>query len=156
MHVGEKLNKLKKAQRTLVQKLGRSATVEELAQETQLKEKDIRNCLRYFRRTLSLDVPVGDGETNLGQLLEDTGESAEDFVIQNSLAADIRQLMETLTQKERRVLSLRFGMDGAQALTLRKAATLLDLSAERVRQIERSALKKLRQNKGELYDYLVS
>ena len=155
VHVGEKLNKLKKAQRTLVQKLGRTATIEELALETQLKEKDIRSLLQHFRRTVSLDLPVGDGETNLGQLLEDPGASAEDCVIQNSLEADVKELMAELTQKERNVLSLRFGMDGAKALTLRKAASLLNLSAERVRQIERTALKKLRQNGSSLHEYLV-
>ena len=155
VHVGEKLNKLKKAQRTLVQKLGRAATIEELALETQLKEKDIRNLLQHFRRTASLDMPVGDGETNLGQLLEDPGASAEDYVIQNSLEADVKQLMAGLNQNERKVLSLRFGMDGTKTLTLRKAASLLNLSAERVRQIERAALKKLRQNGSSLQEYLV-
>ena len=154
VHVGEKLNKLKKAQRTLFQKLGRTASVEELAEETHLKVKDVRNCLQYFRRTLSLDIPVGDGETNLGQLLEDTGPSAEDYVVQSSLQSDVRQLMSELTQKEKKVLSLRFGIDGAKALTLRKAASILNLSAERVRQIEREAMKKLRQNRGDLQEYL--
>ncbi|MGK7909847.1 MAG: RNA polymerase sigma factor, RpoD/SigA family [Synechococcus sp.] len=154
VHVGEKLNKLKKAQRTLVQKLGRTASVEELAEETQLKVKDVRNCLQYFRRTLSLDIPVGDGEANLGQLLEDTGPSAEDYVVQSSLESDIRQLMLELTQKEKTVLSLRFGMDGAKALTLRKVASLLNLSAERVRQIERQALKKLRKSSVNLQEYI--
>ena len=155
VHVGEKLNKLKKAQRTLVQKLGRAATVEELALETQMKESDVRSLLQNFRRTVSLDVPVGDGETNLGQLLEDTGASAEDYVIQQSLESDLKESLAELTQKERKVLYLRFGMDGAKALTLRKAASLLDLSAERVRQIERTALKKLRQNGSGLQEYLV-
>ncbi|MGK7912711.1 MAG: RpoD/SigA family RNA polymerase sigma factor [Synechococcus sp.] len=156
VHIGEKLNKLKKVQRTLAQKLGRSASVEELAKETQLKVKDVRTCLQHFRRTVSLDVPVGDGETNLGQLLEDTGPSAEDYVIQSSLKADVTQLMSELDPKEKNVLALRFGMDGEQSLTLRKAASVLNLSAERVRQIERQALKKLRRNNGELQEYLVS
>lgn len=156
VHIVEKLNKIKKAQRTLAQKLDRPASVEELAEETQLKIKDVRTCLQHFRRTVSLDVPVGDGETNLGQLLEDTGASAEDYVIQTNLKADIKQLMSELDPKEQNVLSLRFGMDGTQSLTLRKAASVLNLSAERVRQIERKALKKLRQSRGELHEYLVS
>lgn len=156
VHIVEKLNKIKKAQRTLAQKLDRPASVEELAEETQLKIKDVRTCLQHFRRTVSLDVPVGDGETNLGQLLVDTGASAEDYVIQTSLKEDIKQLMSELNPKEQNVLSLRFGMDGTQSLTLRKAASVLNLSAERVRQIERKALKKLRQSRGELHEYLVS
>ena len=156
VHVGEKLNKLKKAQRTLVQKLGRAATIEELALETQMKAKDVRSLLQNFRRTVSLDITVGDGETNLVELLEDTGASAEDYVIQKSLELDLKQLMSELNQKERNVLSLRFGMNGDKALTLRKAASLLDISAERVRQIERTALKKLRENGSELQEYLAS
>ena len=156
VHVGEKLNKLKKAQRTLLQKLGRSATVEELALETNMKAKEVRSLLQSFRRTVSLDITVGDGETNLGELLEDTGASAEDYVIQKSLEIDLKHLLSGLTQKERKVLSLRFGIDGNKVISLRKAASLLDLSAERVRQIERAALKKLRQNGSDLQAYLAS
>ena len=158
VHIVEKLNKLKKAQRQLGQKLGRAANVEELAAETKLKPEDVRSYLRYSRLPISLDVRVGDsGDTELGDLLEDTRASAEDYVLQRSLKADITALIDKLNPNEQTVLSLRYGLDsGSKGLTLRKIATMLDLSPERVRQIERAALKKLRQQQRGLHEYLVS
>ena len=156
VHISEKLNRIKKAQQYLSQKFGRVATVEELAKEAQLKEKDVRNCMRYISRTLSLDFPVGDGEVSLGQLLEDESASAENYVVRGSLKADVKELLERLTQSEKEVLSLRFGIDGSNVLTRKKAATLLNLSTDRIRYIERSALKKLRQNTEDLKEYLYS
>ena len=158
VHIVEKLNKLKKAQRTLGQKLGRAANVEELAAETKLKPEDVRSYLRYSRLPISLDVRVGDsGDTELVELLEDTRTSAEDYVLQRSLKADITNLMDKLNPNEQTVLSLRFGLEnGSKGLTLRKIAAILDLSPERVRQIERAALKKLRQQQQGLHAYLVS
>ena len=157
VHIGEKLNKLKSAQRKLAQKLGRAATIPELAAETELTVDRVRAYLRYARLPLSLDVRVGDNaDTELGELLEDPTASAEDYVVRACLKTDVKHLMAELSDKEQRVLSLRFGFDGAQSLTLRKIGSLLNLSPERVRQIEREALGKLRRHQADLRAYLVS
>ena len=157
VHIVEKLNKLKKAQRKLGQQLGRTATIPELAAEIQVDPEDVRKYLRYSRIPLSLDVRVGDnGDTELGELLEDTSASAEEYVVKTCLQADMQQVMQRLTPKEQQVLCLRFGLEGAKPLTLKKAALILNLSPERVRQIERSAIKKMRKSKENLQGYLAS
>ncbi len=156
VHIGEKLNKIFKAQRQLGQKLGRVATVEELAAETNLKSEEVEKYLRYARPPVSLDIRIGEqGGTELGDLLEDEGSSAEDFVVRSCLNSDLQKLLSGLAKKEQEVLSLRFGFEGTGSLSFRKVADLMNLSAERVRQIERKALEKLREYRGDLQEYLV-
>ena len=157
IHITEKLNKIKKAQRYLAQKLGRAATANELAAELELTPKQIREYLERARLPLSLDLRVGDNQdTELGDLLEDTGASPEDFALQASLRADLELLMADLTQQQRDVLALRFGLEDGQTLTLSKIGDRLNISRERVRQIEREALTKLRKRKQDMDDYLAS
>lgn len=157
IHITEKLNKIKKAQRQLAQQLGRSATAIELASELDLTPKQVREYLERSRLPLSLDLRVGDNQdTELGELLEDTGPSPEDFAAQSALRAELEQLMADLTPQQREVLSLRFGLADGQALTLAKIGDLLDISRERVRQIEREALNKLRKRKADMREYLAS
>lgn len=157
IHITEKLNKIKKAQRQLAQKLGRAATAAELAAELDLTPKQIREYLERARLPLSLDLRVGDNQdTELGDLLEDTGASPEDFALQSSLRADLEQLMAELTPQQREVLALRFGLEDGQTLTLAKIGDRLNISRERVRQIEREALTKLRKRKQDMNDYLAS
>jgi RNA polymerase nonessential primary-like sigma factor len=157
IHITEKLNKIKKAQRQLAQKLGRAATAAELAAELELTPKQIREYLERARLPLSLDLRVGDNQdTELGDLLEDTGTSPEDFALQSSLRADLEHLMAELTPQQREVLALRFGLEDGQSLTLAKIGDRLSISRERVRQIEREALTKLRKRKQDIDDYLAS
>ncbi|MGL5065494.1 MAG: RNA polymerase sigma factor, RpoD/SigA family [Microcoleus sp.] len=157
IHITEKLNKIKKAQRQLAQKLGRAATAAELASELELTPKQIREYLERARLPLSLDLRVGDNQdTELGDLLEDTGTSPEDFALQSSLRADLEHLMADLTPQQREVLALRFGLEDGQSLTLAKIGDRLSISRERVRQIEREALTKLRKRKQDIDDYLAS
>jgi RNA polymerase nonessential primary-like sigma factor len=100
---------------------------------------------------------VGDNQdTELGDLLEDTGTTPEDFALQSSLRTDLDQLMAELTQQQREVLALRFGLEDGQTLTLAKIGDRLNISRERVRQIEREALTKLRKRKQDINDYLAS
>ncbi|NET35742.1 MAG: RNA polymerase sigma factor, RpoD/SigA family [Cyanothece sp. SIO1E1] len=155
IHISEKLNKLKKAQRNLAQTLGRAATVSELATELNLTSNQVRDYLRYARQPLSLDVRIGDSEnTELGDLLEDTGASPEDYATQSSLRADLEKLMAGLNGQQRQVLSLRFGLEDGKTLTLAKVGERLNVSRERIRQIEREALTKLRQHKTGMQAYL--
>jgi RNA polymerase nonessential primary-like sigma factor len=157
IHITEKLNKIKKAQRLLAQQLGRAATAAELASELDLTPKQIREYLDRARLPLSLDLRVGDNQdTELGDLLEDTGTTPEDFALQASLRTDLDHLMAELTQQQREVLALRFGLEDGQTLTLAKIGDRLNISRERVRQIEREALTKLRKRKQDINDYLAS
>jgi RNA polymerase nonessential primary-like sigma factor len=106
---------------------------------------------------LSLDVRVGDNQdTELGELLEDTAASPDDFTAQASLRADLERLMADLTPQQRQVLGLRFGLEDGQPMTLAKVGDCLNISRERVRQIEREALGKLRKRKSDIHEYLAS
>ncbi|AKG22805.1 RNA polymerase sigma factor, RpoD/SigA family [Calothrix sp. 336/3] len=157
IHITEKLNKIKKAQRQLSQKLGRAATVSELANELELTPKQVREYLEKARVPLSLDLRLGDNyDTELGEMLEDPSLSPEDFVAQSALSRDLEHLMAELTPQQRQVIALRFGLNDGQALTLAKIGEMLNISRERVRQIEREALSKLRKSKVGINEYLAS
>lgn len=157
IHITEKLNKIKKAQRQLSQEKGRSATIAELAQELETTPKQVREYLERARHPLSLDLKVGDNQdTELGELLEDSGPQPEDFATQASLQIDLDNLMEDLSPQQREVIGLRFGLADGQPMTLAKIGTILNISRERVRQIEREALTKLRKRKASIREYLAS
>jgi RNA polymerase nonessential primary-like sigma factor len=137
--------------------LGRAATAAELAAELELTPKQVREYLERARLPLSLDLRVGDNQdTELGELLEDTGPSPEEFAAQSALRAELEQIMADLTPQQRQVLSLRFGLEDGQALTLAKIGDRLNISRERVRQIEREALTKLRKRRADIREYLAS
>ncbi|GAB4145712.1 MAG: RNA polymerase sigma factor, RpoD/SigA family [Cyanobacteria bacterium J069] len=157
IHITEKLNKIKKAQRQLAQQYGRAATVSELATELDMSVKQVREYLERARQPLSLDLRVGDNQdTELGELLEDTGPSPEDYAANSSLRNELEELMAELTPQQREVLSLRFGLDDGRSLTLAKIGDRLNISRERVRQIEREALTKLRKRRADIREYLAS
>ncbi|WP_353933212.1 RNA polymerase sigma factor, RpoD/SigA family [Okeanomitos corallinicola TIOX110] len=157
IHITEKLNKIKKAQRQLSQEFGRAPTVVELAEELNLTTKQVRECLDKSRLPLSLDLRLGDNyDTELGEMLEDTGASPEDFVVQDSLSHDLERLMSDLTPQQKEVIKLRFGLLDGQSMTLAKIGEVLNISRERVRQIEREALTKLRKSKHSINEYLAS
>lgn len=155
IHITEKLNKIKKAQRQFTQKTGRTPTIPEIAEETELTIQQVRDYLDRSRQPLSLDMRVGDNkDTQLGDLLEDDGQTPEDFATQTSLKRDLRSLMADLTPQQQTVISLRFGLDDGKNMTLAKIGVILDISRERVRQIEREALTKLRKRRGDMREYL--
>jgi RNA polymerase nonessential primary-like sigma factor len=157
IHITEKLNKIKKAQRALAQQYGRAATINELAAELELTPKQVREYLERARQPLSLDLRVGDNQdTELGDLLEDPGISPEEYVTNSSLQNDLERMMSELTPQQQQVLTLRFGLKDTQPLTLAKIGDLLNISRERVRQIEREAIAKLRKRKADIGEYLAS
>ncbi|PSB41587.1 RNA polymerase sigma factor, RpoD/SigA family [Chamaesiphon polymorphus] len=157
IHITEKLNKIKKAQRSLAQQFGRAATINELAAELELSSKQVREYLERARQPLSLDLRVGDNQdTELGDLLEDPGISPEEYVTNSSLQVDLERMMSELTPQQQQVLTLRFGLKDTQPLTLAKIGDLLNISRERVRQIEREAIAKLRKRKADIGEYLAS
>ncbi|MEM8675034.1 MAG: RNA polymerase sigma factor, RpoD/SigA family [Cyanobacteria bacterium P01_G01_bin.67] len=157
IHITEKLNKIKKAQRQLAQKKGRTATISELADELDLTPKQVRDYLEKSRQPISLDVRVGDNnDTELGDMLEDSGQSPEDYATSSSLKRDLEKLMADLTPQQREVICLRFGLADGKPMTLAKIGECLSISRERVRQIEREALSKLRKRKVAIREYLAS
>ena len=157
IHITEKLNKIKKAQRRLSQELGRPATIKELAVELELTPKQVREHLERSRLPLSLDLRVGDNQdTELGELLEDTGPTPEDYTMYSALKSELENMMADLTIQQREVLSLRFGLDYGKPMTLSKIGDHLKISRERVRQLEREGLAKLRKRRGNVREFLAS
>jgi RNA polymerase nonessential primary-like sigma factor len=146
VHLVEQVNKLARIRRDLHQKLGRDATTEELAAESGIAEERIADLLDHARDPVSLDMPVGsDEEAPLGDFIED-GESAdaETTVISHLLHEDLRRVLATLEDREQQVIRMRYGLDDGQPRTLDQIGRRFGLSRERVRQIEREVMAKLR------------
>jgi RNA polymerase nonessential primary-like sigma factor len=156
VHLVEQVNKLARIKREMHQNLGREATDEELAAESGIPEEKITDLLAHSRDPVSLDMPVGsDEEAPLGDFIEDAeAMSAENAVISELLHTDIRHVLATLDEREQQVIRLRFGLDDGQPRTLDQIGKLFGLSRERVRQIEREVMAKLRN--GERADRLRS
>lgn len=148
IHITEKLNKIKKVQRELTQKLGRSPNPAEIAEALELETSQIREYLMLARQPVSLDMRVGDNQdTELQDLLEDEDASPEKYTTQELLRQDINNLLQELTPQQREVLTLRFGLENGNALSLAKVGQQMNISRERVRQLERQALDHLRRRK---------
>ncbi|MGA1626296.1 MAG: RNA polymerase sigma factor SigC [Prochlorothrix sp.] len=159
VHITEKLNKIKKAQRQISQDQGRTATLEEVAQVLGMTAAQVREVLVRVPRAVSLETRVGkEKDTELGDLLETTDLSPEELLTRESLRRDLQQLLADLTPREREVIRMRFGLRDGQSYSLAEIGRVLDLSRERVRQIEAKALQKLRQPKrrNRVRDYLES
>lgn len=157
IHITEKLNKIKRTQRELAQVLGRSPTMPEIAAELELGAAEIREYLLIARQPVSLDLRVGDNQdTELQDLLEDDGDSPETYTMQAALRQDLQNLMAELTPQQQRVLTLRYGFGDEKEMSLAKVGERLNLSRERVRQLERQALEHLRRRKALVREYLAS
>ncbi|MDF5732214.1 MAG: RNA polymerase sigma factor SigC [Rhizonema sp. PD38] len=159
VHITEKLNKIKKAQRKIAQEKGRTPTLEDLAQELDMTPAQVREVLLRVPRSVSLETKVGkDKDTELGELLETDGVTPEEMLMRESLQKDLQNLLADLTSRERDVILMRFGLADGHPYSLAEIGRALDLSRERVRQIESKALQKLRQPKRRnlIRDYLES
>ena len=146
VHLVEQVNKLARIKRDMHQRLGREATHEELAEESGLPAEKIADLLDHARDPVSLDMPVGaEEEAPLGDFIED-GEAAdaETTVISRLLHDDLRRVLATLEDREQHVIRLRYGLDDGQPRTLDQIGRRFGLSRERVRQIERETMAKLR------------
>ena len=147
VHLVEQVNKLARIKRDLHQQLGREATHEELAKEVGLTPEKVSDLLDHARDPVSLDMPVGaEEDAPLGDFIED-GEAtdAESAVISGLLHDDLRRVLATLDEREQSVIRLRYGLDDGQPHTLDQIGKRFGLSRERVRQIEREVMSKLRQ-----------
>ena len=159
VHITEKLNRLRRAQRQLTMRLHRLPTLAELAEELQLSEAAVRFTLLQVPRPISLESRVGRGQdTELGDLLEDSHATPEEALTREQLHNDLEQLLADLNTREAQVIRQRFGLDGETPRTLNEIGAGMELSRERVRQIESRALLKLRQpqNRCRMRDYLGS
>lgn len=146
VHMVEKLNQVKKLRRELSQTLGRRPNKAELAEALDLTPDKLDAILESGRRTLSLHARVGkDEDTELLQLIEDTDELGPDARLDLNLLSDrIEDLLDQLTEREREVIRLRFGLADGRSYTLSEIGALYSLSRERVRQIQAKAMRKLR------------
>ena len=146
VHMIETMNKLVRAQRQLVQKLGREPRPEELTEEMEMPLEKVQMVLKIAREPISLETPIGEDEdSHLGDFLEDPKrQSLTDQVIQWNLADRTRRVLATLTQREEKVLRMRFGIDERSNHTLEEVGQDFSVTRERIRQIEAKALRKLR------------
>ena len=157
IHITEKLNALKKALRQLSQEKGRTVTVEELAAAVGNNPEELRKLLGQTRHPLSLDIKVGqEKETALSELIEFEGQSPEDQATRTLLQDALDKLLAELTSRERTVIEMRFGLIGGQPKNLPEIGQALNISRERVRQIETKAMQKLRKlgAREQIQDYL--
>jgi RNA polymerase sigma factor (sigma-70 family) len=145
-HVGDQIRKVKRTQTTLESRLGRPPTEAELGAETGLSEQTVIDLLRYDDEPISLAGRVGEGEdTELGDLIADRSTpSPFEEAADRLLPEEIERLLSPLGDTERQVLRLRYGLDRGEPRTLDEVGDVLSLSGERIRKIERSALRKLR------------
>jgi RNA polymerase primary sigma factor len=145
-HVVDELTKLARAKNSLAEKLGRQPTVKELASETGLPSKKIESLQRLSSSgPVSLDTPVGEDGSQLGDFIADQAIlQPEEEATASLLKEELSRTFESLTPRERRVIELRFGLDNEYSRTLEEVGTELGLTKERIRQIEKEALAKLR------------
>ena len=146
VHLVEQVNKLARIKRDLHQRLGREATHQELANESGIPVEKVADLLDHSRDPVSLDMPVGaEEEAPLGDFIEDAeATDAESAVISGLLQDDLRRVLATLEDREQKVIRLRYGLDDGQPHTLDQIGKRFGLSRERVRQIEREVMAKLR------------
>jgi RNA polymerase primary sigma factor len=145
VHVVEKLNKIGRAERKLVTELGREPTTEEIAEVTGIEPEEVDPIKRFAQPPISLEKPVGDeGQFEFGQLIADErAESPYERAAEILTKEALREALENLSYRERRVLELRYGLGGEQPRTLDEVGRAFNVTRERIRQIESQSLKKL-------------
>ena len=149
VHVAENMKKVQKVSKELQQELGREPLPKEIAEKIPGKtEKDIKDILSYLQSPVSLETPVGEeGENSLGDMVEDrteaTPEEAMDSLVRKE---EVSELLDSLSDRERQVIRLRYGLEDGKTHTLEEIGNTLNVTRERVRQIEARAMEKLRKN----------
>ena len=158
VHMVETINKLIRANRTLVQQLGREPTVAELSKELDMPEDKVREIQRIAMDPVSLETPIGEeDDSHLGDFIEDDKAAApQDVATFTILKEQLMAILDTLTPREEMVLRLRYGLDDGHPRTLEEVGKEFHVTRERIRQIEAKALRKLRhpQRSKKLRDYM--
>lgn len=146
VHMIETINKLNRISRQILQETGKEATPEELSQHIDMSEDKIRRIMKIAKEPISMETPIGDDEdSNLGDFIEDgVSDSPVDSATSESLREVTKDILSTLTEREAKVLRMRFGIDMNTDHTLEEVGKQFDVTRERIRQIEAKALRKLR------------
>ena len=146
VHMVETINKTLRMTRTLLQELGREPTPEEVAERLNVSVSRVREVLKISRDPVSLDTPIGEeDDSHLGDFIEDDSAlSPADSAAFSMLRAELSTALESLTERERQVVKLRFGLEDGRARTLEEVGKEFNVTRERIRQIEAKALRKLR------------
>lgn len=158
VHMVETINKLIRVKRQLLQELGRDATPEEIGVEMDMEPEKVREILKIAQEPVSLETPIGEEEdSHLGDFIpDDDAQAPADAATSTLLKEQLVEVLQTLTDREQKVLRLRFGLDDGRARTLEEVGKEFDVTRERIRQIEAKALRKLRHpsRSKKLKDYL--
>ena len=146
VHMVETTNKLMRIRRQLVQEYGREPTIQELSEGMEITPERVREVMKLTRETVSLETPIGEeGDSQLGDFIEDfTAPAPVDAAIYQLLREQVHDILDTLSDRERRVLQLRFGLEDGRSRTLEEVGREFGVTRERIRQIEAKALRKLR------------
>jgi len=157
VHMVETINKVIRVQRQLLQDFGREPSVEELADRTEMTPARVREILRVSQETVSLEQPMGDDDFSLSDLIEDEGAIAPSEAAARAMLNEaVNQALAELSEREQKVVRLRFGLDDGQMRTLEEVGKEFGVTRERIRQIESKTLAKLRHpmRSSRLRDYL--
>lgn len=158
VHMVETINKLIRVSRKLMQTLGREPTPEEIAEKLEITPDKVREILKISQKTTSLETPIGDDEDSyLGDFIEDTKQATPyELTSQRLLRENIEEVLSALSDRESKVLEMRFGLRGAKPMTLEEVGREFGVTRERIRQIEAKALRKLKHpsKRRMLQDYL--
>jgi RNA polymerase primary sigma factor len=158
VHMVETINKLIRTQRRLMQELGREPTAEEVGDELEIEPDRVREILKISQKTTSLETPIGDEEDSfLGDFIADeTQASPYELTSRQLMQENVRDVIASLSDREAKVLKMRFGLDGQKPMTLEEVGREFGVTRERIRQIESKALRKLRHpsRRLKLKDYL--
>jgi len=155
VHVADQVRRLMRTRRVLAQKLNREPTVAELAAVSELPLKKVKDLLELVEEPVSLETPVGDGESLYGDLIEDTKTDRPELTTADGMRhRELVRALDSLNPRMRRVVALRFGLDGEKPQTLEEVGAGLGITRERVRQLESRALRELRAFAPDLELYL--
>jgi RNA polymerase primary sigma factor len=155
VHVADQVRRVMRARRLLTQKLNREPLLREVAAESGFPEKKVRDLLELIEDPISLEAPVGDGESVYSDLIEDVNaDLPEELTAEGMRSRELADALEGLNPRMRLVISRRFGLDGQPPRTLEQVGNELGITRERVRQLESRALRELRSQAPQLYLYL--
>jgi RNA polymerase primary sigma factor len=144
VHMADVMNRVTGTQRMLAQDLGRQPTAVEIAAELRMDVSKVEEIQRLTRETISLETPVGDNDALLGDFIEDEeAEQPEDIAADSMMKRDLRRVLDSLSERERRILELRYGLEGDDPMTLEQVGKALGVTRERVRQMELKTLRRL-------------
>ncbi len=160
VHMGENINKLIRAQRKLIQEFGRDPSTEEISEEMSFTSEKVREIIKISQHPVSFETPIGEaGDSHVGDFIEDLEvEAPSDAASFAMLQDQLHEVLDTLTDRERRIIQLRFGLKDGYPRTLEEAGREFKITRERIRQIESKVLNKLRNSNrsSTLKDYLRS